>query len=344
MKRRSLCPLLVCLLVAGGGAASELVLPPESAAFRVVAFNAEWLFDGRNDTVGSCGHCSSPAAADEHLNAIAVVLGALAPDYVSLAEVEDAAVLARLNVLLGGSYHEIFVEGTDTATGQDVAALSRLAPTRSPSRTSERAAYPVPGSRLACGAGSQGVSKNYVAELDLGGIPVTLIGVHFLAYPDRCDRSIQREAQASVIAKAARAALARGNEVVVLGDVNDFDSAAPDAAGNRPTSRVLDLLKDLVPEAAGDELVNVCATLPQAERFTDWYDRDDDGLDDGAAEHSQIDYVLVSRGLADRVRYVAIAHTTPAGVVSDHWPIVVDFTLASEASDATPTPTPTPSP
>jgi exonuclease III len=333
MRRRAVWPLLAVVLLAGCTRASNLVPGPEAAAFRIVAFNAEWLFDGRSDPIDNWG---SPAAAQAHLEDVARTLEPLDADYISLAEVEDAAILARLNELLGGGYHPIFVQGTDTSTGQDVAALSLIAPAQAPDRTAERVSYPVSGSRLACGSGSQGVSKNYCAELDLAGTPVTILGAHFLAYPDRCDRSIQREAQAWIVANAARAALAEGREVIVLGDLNDFDGAALDAAGNRPSSQVLSILKNLDPATDGDELVNVCARLPQADRYTDWYDRDKDGIDDGKFEHSQIDFVLVSRVLAERVSFVAIAHTSPAGEVSDHWPIVVDLVMPAEAAATTP--------
>ncbi len=334
MGKRTLCLLLVVLLsslICIG--ALDPVPGPAPATFRVVAFNAEWLFDGVNDSID---HWGTPARARQHLEAVAAALQPLDADYISLAEVENAAVLSELNTLLGNGYSQVFVQGTDTSTGQDVAALSILAPIQTPSRTDERITYPVTGSLLNCGTGSYGVSKNYAADFDLAGTPVTIIGAHLLAYPDRCDRSIQREAQATALANLAREALSRGREVIVLGDLNDFDDAAADAAGNRPSSRVLSILKNLDPAADGDELVNVCAALPQEDRYTDWYDRDGDGVDDGAREHSQIDFVLVSRRLAERVSYVTIAHTTPAGEVSDHWPIVVDLTIPAEVATTSP--------
>jgi predicted extracellular nuclease len=300
-----------------------------------VAFNAQCLFDGYDDPT-KCNCWGSPERAQQHLEAVAKALRPLNADYVSLAEVEDADMLSRLNALLGGTYIPIFVQGTDTATGQDVAALSALAPQQPPRRTDERVAFPVPGSLLNCGAGTMGVSKNYWADFDLHGTPITIIGAHFRAYPNCCDCSIKREAQAAVIANLAREALSRGREVVVLGDLNDFDGAAPDAAGNRPSSQVLAILKNLDPTVEGDELVNVCAALPQEERYSDWYDRDGDAIDDGKLEHSQIDFILVSRGLSERVAFVTIAHNTPAGDVSDHWPVVLDLSLPSEVATTAP--------
>ena len=39
---------------------------------------------------------------------------------------------------------------------------------------------------------------------------------------------------------------------------------------------------------------------------------------------------------AERIAYVAIAHTTPAGSVSDHWPIVMDLTMPASVASSTP--------
>lgn len=326
--------LLFVVSLAGCTRVSNLIPDPTPSAFRIVAFNTEWLFDGVADPDES--PWASPAAAQEHLEAVADALRPLNADYIGLAEVENAEMLSKLNALLGNAYTPIFVQGTDTSTGQDVAALSALAPLQAASRTENRVAYPVPGSSLACGTGTKGVSKHYVVELDLYGTPTTILGAHFLAYPDRCERSIEREAQATVLANLAREAISRGREVIVLGDLNDFDGATLDAAGSKPISKVLAILKNPDPATEGDELANVCATLPQEDRYSDWYDRDGDGIDDGTREHSQIDYILVSRGLVERVAYVTIAHTTPAGAVSDHWPVVMDLTIPAEAASTSP--------
>jgi len=79
-------------------------------------------------------------------------------------------------------------------------------------------------------------------------------------------------------------------------------------------------------------------SLPGGQVKRDWYDRNGNGIDDGTREHSQIDFILVSRGLAEHIAYVTIAHTTPAGTVSDHWPIVLDLSLSSEVATTTAVP------
>ena len=52
---------------------------------------------------------------------------------------------------------------------------------------------------------------------------VCLIGVHFLAHPDDVERCAEREAQAMTIRNLIEEYSAKGFEMIVLGDMNDFD-------------------------------------------------------------------------------------------------------------------------
>lgn len=305
----------------------------QTESFTIVTFNAQWLFDGANDRHAPW---KSAEAATVHLKRVFEVLDALHADYISLEEVEDTAMLDRLASLFKNTlYSQIFVQGKDTCTGQDVCALSKI-PLEAYGRTEERSDYPIPQSTLTCKAGDTGVSKNYWGKIEIGGIPVTIIGAHFLAYPDWCARAVQREAQAAVIAHLAREALQQGREVIILGDMNDFDGTVPDASSDRPISIVLKTLKDVDPALPGDELHNVCERIPQTERYTYWYDRNENEIDELGNEHSQIDFILLSKGLYDRVTDVRIDHSSPAGWASDHWPIVVSFVFQEDSAITTP--------
>lgn len=306
----------------------------QTESFTVVTLNAQWLFDGVDD---SHAPWKSEKAATVHLKHVFEVLNALHADYISLEEVEDASMLSRLaSSFVDDPYTEIFVQGKDTCTGQDVCALSTILPDAY-GRTDERSDYPIPASTLANNKiGNKGVSKNYWVELDLFGIPVTIIGVHFLAYPDRRDRGVQREAQAVVIARLVLDALNEGREVIVLGDMNDFDGSVLDSNSDLPITRVLETLKDPDLAVPGEELHNVCERIPQTERYTDWYDRNENEIDELGNEHSQIDFILVSEGLYDRVTNVRIDHSSPPGWASDHWPIVVSFVFQEDSAITTP--------
>jgi len=292
-------------------------------AFTVLALNACWLFDG----VGEEEFSTAPqdaAEAEAHLADVASYLASVDPDFVSLAEIEDAAMLDRLNEKLGGEYHPIFVQGTDDYTGQDVAALSRF-PVTGSGRSGDRVRYPIPESRLRGPQGVEEVSKHFWTTTEIGGTTIALIGLHLLAYPDDLQRVTRREAQASIIRDLAKRFLDDGLEVIVLGDVNDFDVDVCDAAGNEPRSCVDRLLKDVDPDREGDELFNVCDRLEQSDRYSYWYDRNRNGIDDGDAEHSQIDHMYVSRGLEPYLVDVRIDRAYEARTVSDHWPIVATF-------------------
>ena len=298
------------------------------ASFTVVALNAWWLFDGIGEEEYSTAP-QSPEGAEAHLADVATYLASVDPDFISLAEIEDRSMLDRLNEKLGGGYCPIFVQGTDDQTGQDVAALSRY-PVTETGRSDARVSYPIPESSLRGPMGAEAVYKHYWATTEVGGRTIALIGLHLLAYPDELQRAVRREAQASIIRDLARGFLDAGHEVIVLGDVNDFDADVCDAAGNEPRTCVDRLLKDVDPDRDGDELVNVCDRLEQCERYTYWYDRNRNGIDDGDEEHSQIDHIYVSRGLIPYLTDVRIDHSYEARTVSDHWPVLAAFELPAD--------------
>jgi len=332
-RRRNALVFLLCLILAVlVGCDSETSESNSGSAapatFTVVALNACWLFDGIGEDDFSTAP-QSPEEAEAHLTDIAAYLASVDPDFISLAEIEDGAMLDRLNEKLGGDYRPIFVQGTDDHTGQDVAALSRF-PIAASGRSDAQVRYPIPESKLTAPRGIEEVYKHFWATTEVGGVTIALIGLHLLAYPDELSRVVRREAQASIIRDLARGFLDQGYEVIVLGDVNDFDVDVCDAAGNEPRTCVDRLLKDVDPNREGDELVNVCHRLEQADRYTYWYDRNRNGIDDGDEEHSQLDHILVSQGLIPYLVDVRIDHSHEARTVSDHWPVLATFGFPGE--------------
>lgn len=283
---------------------------------RLATLNAAFLFDGYGDEgQATFPHQGDPTLARQHRDRIAAILRGLDADLVMLQEVEHDRVLERMleESLADLDYRVYFVEGNDQFTGQDVALLSRL-PVDQIGRTDRRA--PVSGTR-----DTYGVSKNLYARLYLGTEPVTLIGVHFLARPLDPERRARREAQAEVIREQVEQELQAGRSVIVLGDFNDYDEAALDRSGNRPITDVLARIKAAGPGPA-DDLHNVLADVPPAERFTSHYDRDDDEqVNEG--ELTAIDHILLSPTLYRRVREVHYVQAHDPTVATDHFPVVV---------------------
>mmetsp|Transcript_56150 Transcript_56150/g.177925 ORF Transcript_56150/g.177925 Transcript_56150/m.177925 type:complete len:194 (-) Transcript_56150:77-658(-) len=155
---------------------------------------------------------------------------------------------------------------------------------------------------------------------------IVWIGAHLKAFPTDKTSCSQREAQATILQKIAREAIAAGKEVVLCGDLNDFSARDVDVVGSMPTSRVLEILQDV----DGDgvlELINTASLLDKGDRYTSWYDRNNDDEYPGSSETSMIDHMLLSRGLMDKVTSVYVDHGHDPSEVSDHWPLVAVLDL-----------------
>jgi len=241
---------------------------------------------------------------------------------------DDSEDKAKENLDLG--YVPYLVQGTDTATGQNVGILTRIDPATNLNRTAQRYNYPISSSK--CGytgsPGDYGVSKHFFATFKVAGLnaPLLLIGGHLLAFPDRVDRCAQREAQASVLGDLVMRGLEDGYHVIATGDFNDYDPAVPDSSNNVAISQVLPILRNAFSE--GSELTNSASFLQRSNRYSAWYSQTA-----CIPLYSMIDHLLIDSVLASRVTFVEISHTYPAvcnDYNSDHWPVVV--TIATSLS------------
>ncbi|MGB3542914.1 endonuclease/exonuclease/phosphatase family protein [Rubrivirga sp.] len=284
---------------------------------RVATFNGEFLFDGQGDEgEATFDWKGDPAKARAHRDDIGAVVRSLDADLVLMTEIENLETLEMLvaESLEGMGYQAVLIDGRDSFTGQDVGLLSRF-PIEDAGRIDVR---------LPVGISDQtyGVSKNLWARLSMpDGTPVTVVGLHFLARPDAVDRRDRRETQAEVIRQFIEGEQAAGREVIALGDFNDIDDAVLDRRGSVPITNVMATIKRAGP-SPDDDLVNVLGDVPQAERFTSFYDRNrNDRFEQG--EFSAIDHVLLSPALYRRVLEVRFVHSHDPREVSDHFPVVV---------------------
>lgn len=328
---------------------------PDRSRLRIATLNAEWLFDGVRDPSAS-PWSGDPASAQRHLEDIAQVVDRMEADIVNLVEVEDCS---RLEALIqemlpmgggeagrklmqqspGSPYRGYLRTGRDTATGQNVALLTKVDPSQEVRRTDERAAHPIVGSR--CGFDGRmddtGVSKNYYAlfdDIEGLGFPLAVVGTHLKAFPTDERSCSQREAQAAVLQQLLRQLHDQGYELVLLGDLNDFSDTTPDIAFSQPTSQVLEMLRDFDGDGQ-DDMVNVAARVDQNSRFTSWFDRNGNGeYDTMSRERSSIDHVLVSSRVFELVDGVIIDQGYDPTRISDHWPVIVDLALSPTSTAA----------
>jgi endonuclease/exonuclease/phosphatase family metal-dependent hydrolase len=259
-------------------------------------------------------------------------------DIYALQEVQNCAILQRLVDAMTArhstGYNFFLVPGTDTATGQNTAIVTRVDIVAPVTRSANRAAWPIAGNTCNYNggqSGTTGVSKHTMASFVVNNRRIGLFTAHYLAFPTTSDRCVQREGQATVARGLINEMIAAGEQVIVLGDFNDYSDRVPDVVNNSPTSRVLRIMREGVlpgveifgnfSKTAGGNAVLYEASqqIAQSQRYTAVYDNGNN--------ISQIDHILVSEGLQTLIAAVTIDHTDAPNVVSDHWPIIVDFRI-----------------
>jgi len=303
----------------------------------IVSWNVDWLFTNVSHDMGqiTCpGKCDwkNVTIALEHLKTVAGDIDGFNADIIALFETEDCDVLKQiiLNIPSGEDFLPYNHLGEDSYTGQNPGLITKLDPIADIGFSTAKVNYPVEGST--CGSsssGNHGCSKHFTASFKPcgdDGLTLTLIGVHLLAQPESVSRCLEREAQATVVADLVKDARQIGNEVIVLGDFNDYDGDIPDCNSDKPISSVLKIIKD-----AGN-LQNVAIKVEPSNRYTDWYDRNGDCIDEGGDEHSMIDHILVSARVWDALSKVNITHFFKQkgcnSLHSDHWPVQIEVNTA----------------
>lgn len=306
----------------------------DKTKLRLVQYNVEWLFldyYAASNCPGDGCTWGNESEAQIHMNYVTNIVKELNPDIINFCEIEGCDELNSLKQNLNDSTYKPYLKkGTDTATGQNVGFLSRVDPTISLQRTEDRYTYPIYGSTCEYKGttGSYGVSKHYYTEFKINGIPVALIGAHLLAIPTDSTRCAEREAQAQVLQNLIYDFVQEDYEIIMIGDFNDYDGVVLDSNSDKPTSKVLEILKGNSGDLSNKyQLYSAAETIKQSERYSDWYDPNGD-CKSSSNEFSMIDHVLVSDYLRNHIVNASIYHGYGeycGKYNSDHYPVVVDF-------------------
>ncbi len=240
-----------------------------------MAINAEWLWspaDGRID--GEKVRVKEPSLKHYHeeLAHYAMMIVENNVDLLALAEIEGAHVANDLREHLPPGWQVAFRPGKDSATGQDVAIITRLK-IEPGSITDFR--FPrgyLPGDKK--GKMLTKVLGLRVEHPDFGGQRIAVVTAHLLSRRnDSKGKARKRLKQAVALAQATDDLQKQAEAVIVLGDLNDL-----------PDSSVISHLRDSIGllDVAGD-------------------------CDVKGARRSQVDYVLY-RGLrCKQSKYIKIA-------------------------------------
>jgi exonuclease III len=297
----------------------------------VVQFNAEWLF---TESCSSCpGICTWNTTVDQytHMGVIQNILESLDADTVHLCEVQSCTQLDEVKPV-NRSYVSYMIEGEDTYTGQNVGLLTKIDPDVSLTRTEMRYNYPIEGSRCQYNGenGTQGVTKHLFTHFTIHNTSIHMIGAHLLSDPNDPEKCAQREAQAKVLQAYIESKMDLEEEVIVLGDMNDYDNVFQDINNHEANS---DVLAILCGKTSNYSLYSVASKVLSDERYTDFYDVNGDCRME-REDLSMIDHILVSRGLLERIESVKYIHNYREGCdtyESDHYPVMVTFYWPSEA-------------
>ena len=245
------------------------VLPARAVAedgFSVMTWNLEWFFDEsqRENYSELAREKAAPgrAAWDWRRDAVAASIAEAKPTIVALQEVESRRVLWYLSRALEGNhnlqYQELAIEGTDHFTEQDVGLLYR-----SPADVLRITRF----SRMERQQRLEKynhVSKHLMAVFEVpvgdGFEQVIVMNVHLRA---RAKAEPIRRGQARLVHHWISDAVAGGEHVIVLGDIN----TEQDGASIQPGSDMA-ALAGLDTEDPQDDLVDLHARLSPENRRT----------------------------------------------------------------------------
>ncbi|MCP5050212.1 MAG: hypothetical protein GY940_23805 [bacterium] len=324
----------IVLMVCGFGFPEDR--RPDKSVLVIMTLNAEFLWDGVAPEDGRVNFPwrNSQTEAEEHMRDVARLIIQSNPDIINLVEVEGKEALDRFNshFLAGRGYRAYFIKGKDSFTGQDVILLTRVDPEN---KKIER--YDKKGKS---GNVSKSVSKNYFAKFKIKDTKFALIGLHLLARPGSSGRKLKRQAQADAMLNLALELNHEGYEIVMAGDFNDYDGAEDslDHINSVPITNVLDRIKKMDPDNESDDLINASSLVSKANRFTAFWDKDNDDEIDVPHEYTGIDHILLSKTLSKKIDTVVIPHNHDPRMVTDHFPVVVYLKLPGPGNVPLPQP------
>lgn len=187
---------------------------------RIGALNAEWLWTPNDGNVDGSRFNKGDPSRQEYMAELSYYRSLIFQsrlDIVALSEIENEQVAKEFASHLGAEWQYYFKQGRDTATGQDVAFLSRIG------SFVKATDYGFPAGTVR-GYKPKRLSKVLGISFVYHGQPITLITSHFLSKrKDTAKKAAKRLMQARALVNAARSDsnVKDGGHLIVLGDFND---------------------------------------------------------------------------------------------------------------------------
>jgi endonuclease/exonuclease/phosphatase family metal-dependent hydrolase len=301
----------LCFALIGPGRADDEM----PSKLTVATWNVKWFFDSyRGDNASDTAKANSARSAEAweaKRAAVADVIAKINPTIIALQEVESLRVVRQLAQELQDrhklDFRTAYCDGYDTATEQDVAILAQTGLISYGRRDQTR--------KMLADPQFYSLSKHLFARFRWGEgenrEELTLFTVHMRAGDDGAPF---RPRQARTLRHWVREHVERGENVIVLGDVNTSVPFGKDTAESE-----LGILRGLDTSATDDDLADLHGFLPDDQRVTFF------------KSGGQYDRILPSRAVMTDVPskkdlvYVSMERRADLvkGTTSDHYPLVL---------------------
>ena len=328
--------LIVCLSIiwSVGSHAGETI--------RIATFNCEILAAPRERVTISKYRFDTARYAQ--FERIAAVIESIEPDIINLQEVTSKDSVDLLVKILHEkgltAYRGFHVDGHDNFMKIDVACISKFEPDliegesirciwSKDDESGLREPFTFARDDESIGSGTTSLDRNALYFFTIGKTKLGILGLHLKSNPDDNYSNARRTAEAEIARRIiSQEIVARGYTPIVMGDLNDYDPDIPDRDESRDTKTdVIRNLKNYDPKTDGDELINVAVKITrQQDRYTSWWDRNENGADDYYDVKTMLDHILLHKSLWPGVKRVLIDHSQSLET-SDHFPVVVDLEL-----------------
>jgi len=297
----------------------------------VATWNVEWMYDDdKSDNRSDLAKEQSAPSKEfwqTKLSNVATAIAAIDPDIIALQEIEGdqtlIAIAAELRQKHNKSYRHAFIAGSDRFTEQDVGLLFRNGLTQYRRHEQNREMFD--------SNNFYNLSKHLVGEFSWKSIdsPLTLMTVHMRATVEAEEFRIK---QARLARHWLEPQLARGEDVILLGDLNS-EHPAGESAGD---------MAELVGSAKPPAMVDLLKFAPDSQRTTHLilpraFDRmvvSQSLMDDGPGSDWVFKQIEVRKDLSIRGKLDGQEHWDNRLTMSldeldasDHAPLVATFEL-----------------
>uniref|UniRef100_A0A6C0HX54 Endonuclease/exonuclease/phosphatase domain-containing protein n=1 Tax=viral metagenome TaxID=1070528 RepID=A0A6C0HX54_9ZZZZ len=294
---------------------------------RLVQYNTDFLFSDSKiiECPGKDCDWKNKEQEDKHFKKISNIIDILNPDIINLCEINTIKILNKLKQDLNHDRYKCYLSKSEpNYIDQNLGIITNIEPL-SFYRTNDKIHYPISFSDCDCiEAGITNLPKHYISTFYINNMNILMIGLHLLAYPNYPERCAMREAGAIIIQKIILDYY-HNHEIIIIGDLNDYDNDVLDHTNNKSKSKVLDIIKGNRGYNPIDyKLYNVSEYIIKKNRKTNIRDN---------SSMSMLDHILVTEKLTKYIKdvYVFTHYNGKIGenFNSDHYPLVVDFDFTS---------------